>query len=375
LPFSPWQGKTIPLMLKCLCHLPFVAVVVFLSMCKAQAPAQATQPKSMKSEPVAAKPDYSKEAFVCEQDSTEIAFENDGTGTRQSSARIRIQSDAGVQRYGVLTFSYQGATESIDVDYVRVRKPDGTVITTPAENIQDMPAEITRQAPFYSDLREKHVAVKGLSVGDVLETQAHWHATKPLAPGQFWYAFNFSHDFIMLDQELKVSVPRARELRWKSPRYKPAISDEGSRRVFVWNTSQLEQKSADEQKKEQEEQTYHLARGKLPSPDVQISTFQSWEEIGAWYNQLQLDRVKPNPDIQAKAAELTKNAADENAKERAIYNYVSRNSVTSAWPLGLDATSRIPRQKFSPTNTAIARISTPCWLPCWEPRELRRIRR
>jgi hypothetical protein len=35
-----------------------------------------------------AKPDYSKEAFVIERTSTRIVFENDGTGTRESLARI-----------------------------------------------------------------------------------------------------------------------------------------------------------------------------------------------------------------------------------------------------------------------------------------------
>jgi len=71
-------------------------------------------------------------------------------------------SDAGVQRYGVLTFRYQNSTESADIDYVRVRKQDGSIISTPPENVQDMAADITRAASFYSDVREKHVAVKGL---------------------------------------------------------------------------------------------------------------------------------------------------------------------------------------------------------------------
>jgi hypothetical protein len=38
---------------------------------------------------------------------------------------------------------------------------------------------------------------------------------------------------------------------------------------------------------------------------------------------LQQERVKPTPEIRAKAAELTKGASDDNAKLRAIYNYVS----------------------------------------------------
>jgi tetratricopeptide (TPR) repeat protein len=275
------------------------------------------------SKPANTKPDYSKEAFVDEDDSTKIVFENDGTGTRETSVRIRIQSDAGVQRYGVLTFPYQSAAENVEIDYVRVQKPEGAVITTPPENIQDMAADITRQAPFYSDHREKQVAVKGLGVGDVLESRARWHVTKPLASGQFWFAFNFSHDFIMLHEEIQISVPRERVVKWKSRDPKPVITEEGSRRIFTWTNFQLEHKSSEQDKKDQQEKIHQAARGMLPPADVQISTFQSWEDVGAWYNGLQQERVKPSAEVRVKAADLTKNASDENAKLHAIYDYVS----------------------------------------------------
>ena len=80
--------------------------------------------------------DYSKEAFVVEEDTARIAFENDGTGTREGITRVRIQSDAGVQRYGVLTFSYEDATEKLDIAYVRVRKPDRSGGPTPPRHWQ-----------------------------------------------------------------------------------------------------------------------------------------------------------------------------------------------------------------------------------------------
>jgi tetratricopeptide (TPR) repeat protein len=271
----------------------------------------------------AATGDYSKEPFVEDQDTTKIDFSNDGAYTREVSARIRIQSDAGVQRFGTLTFSYQSASENIDVSYVRVLKPDGAIVSTPNGTIQDMPAEITRQAPFYSDLREKHVAVRGLSVGDVLEMRVEWQCTKPLVPGQFWYSFNFSRDFIILHQQILISIPRDRVIKWKSSELKPIITDQGSRRIYAWTYSMLEHKSAEEQKRQQEEQAYQLARGKLPPPDVQISTFQSWDEIGAWYSKLQSERVMPAADVRAKALELVKGAKDEDSKLRAIYTYVS----------------------------------------------------
>jgi len=53
---------------------------------------------------------------------------------------------------------------------VRVVKPDGTIVTTRTANVQDVTADVTREAPMYSDYREKHAPVKGLGAGDVLES-------------------------------------------------------------------------------------------------------------------------------------------------------------------------------------------------------------
>ncbi len=158
----------------------------------------------------AAKPDYSQEAYVIEQMSTRVEFDNDGKRTRQQVTRVKINTDSGVQQWGLLSLPYQSATETVIVDYVRVRKPDQTVITTPEDNVQDLDAEITRSAPFYSDLREKHVAVKGLAKGDVLEYQIEWHPIKALIPGQFWFEYNFHHAGIVLNEQLEVRVPADR---------------------------------------------------------------------------------------------------------------------------------------------------------------------
>jgi Flp pilus assembly protein TadD len=267
-------------------------------------------------------PDYSQEAAVIEDSTYKIKFANDGTSTQEQSARVRVQSDAGVQRVGLLTFSYESGIASFEVVCVRVHKPDGTIIDTPPDSIQDMPSEVTRQAPFYSDIREKHVAVKGLSIGDTLEYKTVTHVTKPLAPGQFWFDYNFTHDAIVLKEQLEVTVPRDRAIKWRSPDAKPTIADSGNDRVYSWNTSSLLHLNKDE-KIEQAKLNWEQSRGRFPHPDVQLTSFQSWDEVGRWYRDLQADRVKPSPEIIAKATELAKGAADDEAKLRAIYNYVS----------------------------------------------------
>jgi tetratricopeptide (TPR) repeat protein len=61
----------------------------------------------------------------------------------------------------------------------------------------------------------------------------------------------------------------------------------------------------------------------LPPPDVLVTSFRTWEEVGRWYEGLQQEKIQPSPEIKAKAEELTKGLSDDEAKLRAIYNYVS----------------------------------------------------
>ena len=110
----------------------------------------------------------------------------------------RIQSEGAVHEAGLLTFAYASGEEQLEPVYVRVRKPDGTAVETPATDAQDMPTEVTREAPFYSDLRELQIPVKSLSVGDKLEYQVKYVRKKTAAAGQFWGALNFIRSNVVL---------------------------------------------------------------------------------------------------------------------------------------------------------------------------------
>jgi len=186
-----------------------------------------------------------------------------------------------------------------------------------------MAAEITRQAPFYSDLHEKHVAVKGLGVGDILEFRTEEYTTKPLASGQFWTEYGFTHDQIVLDEQLEISLPREREVKIKSAEVQPVISDEGAYRLYTWHHTNLNHKDETNKKREAIEGLWKQLRGRFSQPDVLMSSFASWDDVGRWYAGLQEDRVKPTQEVTAKAMELTGKASNDEAKLRVLYGYVS----------------------------------------------------
>jgi tetratricopeptide (TPR) repeat protein len=264
--------------------------------------------------------DVSKEGAVIEQWTTRVAFQSDGTSTRELRARVRIQSDAGVRQYGVLPLPYQASVERIEVQDVRVTNPNGSAVATPLDSIQDVTSDIYREAPLYSDLREKHVAVKGLEPGDTLEYSVRWQLDKPLAAGQFWLSYRFIRSAVVLDEQLEISVPRERDVKLKSQTIQPTRREDAGRRIYTWKTSNLESESAE---RENESKSYDALRGLLPAPDVLISSFRTWEEVGRWYDGLQREKIQASPQVKAKAEELTKGLSDDDARLQAIYDYVS----------------------------------------------------
>jgi tetratricopeptide (TPR) repeat protein len=256
--------------------------------------------------------DLAQESVIFERNLLNVTFEPDGTGTRELELTVRIQSQAGVQALSVLTFPYLSSNENVEFDYVRVRKPDGTVVNTPDYNVQDMPAEVTRAAPMYSDLHEKHVTVKALGVGDVLEYKVRYRTFKPQVSGQFWWQQSFDKNFISPIIELQLTVPKDKYLNLSSPNYKPEIKEDGSHRTYIWKTSNLKRNDSNEPESRE-----------APRPDIQLSTFRSWQEVGSWYNDLQRSQMQVTPQIQAKVVELTKGLTSQDDKIRVIYDYVS----------------------------------------------------
>ncbi len=183
--------------------------------------------------------DYSKEALVFEKTTTRVRVEQDGTGLHETTIRVRILADAGVKAMAVLQFTYTASNQQVEIGYVRVTKPDGSVVVTPDYNVQDMPADVSREAPMYSDIHQKHVAVKGLGVGDTLEYKVTQRTLKPEVPGQFWFEYSFNKDLICLTEELEVDMPADKAVTVANADGQPTITTAEGRKIYRWVSRNL----------------------------------------------------------------------------------------------------------------------------------------
>ena len=299
----------------------FVSLLPLVSSAQKAAPAA-------KIVPPPATPSFSDQALVFERYDTTYRMHADGTGERDVHVVVRVQSQGAAQQFGVLTLIYASANETPTIQLVRVHKPDGTTVDTPSSDAMDMPAAVSREAPLYSDLKEKHLPVRSLSVGDTLEYQARFAIDKAEAPGQFWGAHHFTvpGSVIVLNETLTLEVPANKYVQVWSPNHKPTVSDHDGLRTYVWTVPQLiptPKPNADDatQSTPPKDPDEDADSRKLPS--VAWTTFHSWAEVGDWYRSLALSQSQPNDALRARADELTKDAKTPEDQIRALYEFVS----------------------------------------------------
>jgi tetratricopeptide (TPR) repeat protein/transglutaminase-like putative cysteine protease len=271
---------------------------------------------------------FKSEALVFERFDTTYRMHADGTGERDMHVVMRVQSQGAAQKFGVLSFPYASANETPQIKLIRVHKVDGTIVDTPADTAIDMPAEVTREAPLYSDLKEKHVPVRSLSAGDTLEYEVDTHIDKAEAPGQFWGANHFTPPgtLIVLAETLSLEVPADKYVQVWSPNHKATASENNGLRTYSWSVSQLvtAPKDSDDDApktpgpKDPDEDDEGR---KLPS--VAWTTFHNWAEVGDWYGSLAQSRAKPTDTLRARAEEIAKGEVSPEDQVRAIYKYVS----------------------------------------------------
>jgi transglutaminase-like putative cysteine protease/tetratricopeptide (TPR) repeat protein len=293
---------------------------------RAQAPP--TSAPTAKLAPLPAPADYPGESYVFHHLSRIYTFAADGTGSREFEGTVEIRNQAGVKAFSILPFEFASNSEHIEIDYVRVRHADGSVVTTPSADAQELPAEVTRQAPFYSDIKQEQIPVRSLQPGDLLEYKLRIVRTKPEAPGRFWGGDSFflpSSGAVIRSETIELHVPKDGYIQVWSPNYKSTTMDTATERGYRWQSSQLAP-TAGQKKNALLKLDKNPTLGTSddpPLPQIAWTNFHTWQEVGAWYRSLEGSRTEPDDDIRAKVATLTAGKTTPDEKARAIYGYVS----------------------------------------------------
>jgi tetratricopeptide (TPR) repeat protein/transglutaminase-like putative cysteine protease len=246
---------------------------------------------------------------------TRYEFESDGTGERRFAARARILTESGVQQVGQLLFGYAAENETYEVKNVTVHKATGEVVVAGKEAVQDRSSPVALEAPVYTDWRLIHVTVPSLSVGDTVEYEVSIQTHVPLARNHFWLEHSFEKGVVVREEVLEIDIPADVSVQLHDSSGVPAVTTlSRGRRLYRWTHSNDTLPSRKQ---------HDFAQVELPPPEIQLTTFTGWQQLGDWYAGLLHDRVEPSDEVAAKARELVRGLETDADRIKALYDYVA----------------------------------------------------
>jgi transglutaminase-like putative cysteine protease len=224
-----------------------------------------------------------------------------------------------VQNNGQSARGYSSSLQRLKVLEAYTLKPDGRKILVEAKSIFEESSPTASDAPVFSDQKVLKVVFPGLQPND--KTHVVWALEQlvPAFPGQFSLTDRVSFNIANDSNKITVRAPKAMPLKWGSVRgYDVSESFDGETRVITgfaqnYSPSELEPNTPD---------ILDL------SPIMGVSSFPSWEALGAAYWARASSAVSLTPEIQAQADALTKPAPSKPALSKleivkALYGWVA----------------------------------------------------
>lgn len=255
-------------------------------------------------------------ALILLKEKSVIIDENGSTTTIHKI--IKILNSRGKRKYSEAKIGYDDTYEYIDIDFARVIKPSGEVITVPQKFIK-----ITTPYsgfPLYSNYKIKVLSFPQIENCTIIEYKVTKRRIKLLDEDNFYVKFWLKTGEPIILEKYSVTYPKNQNIHIKHPEgYKPkeATATFQGTKTIEW---------------EIKNQDAIIPERAMPSydeiiPQIWVSSFKDWNEIYRWWKSLYKDRVKPDKPIEEKVSEIIKEAkaTTQDEKIKAIYEWVAQN--------------------------------------------------
>lgn len=281
--------------------------------------------------------DYPDDDYIYLLDDGVLRFESDGRGSRTYRQIIQILNQDGAEAWGEQSFSYSSGSERLTVNWVRVLKPTGEVVSAKPAHEQESLAPVAFDAPVYSDQKVRRVTLSGVAPGTLVDWSYTVERVKPLVPGDYYTGWRVTTGLLTRRSRLMVDVPASvtPRIQEQNVRFKRDEVQSRGRRVYTWATK-------DVQKIESEP---FAASPNTLSVHIDVAAPMTWAQLARWYADLSSGRYSLSAALDAQLAEYVKNARTLEDSLRAVHRWVSQDFRYVSLSLGIGGyLPRLPAQ-------------------------------
>src|SRR5436309_14565514 len=281
--------------------------------------------------------DYADDDYVYLLDDGVLRFEADGRSSRTYRQVIQILNQDGAQAWGEQSFSYSAGSERLTVNWIRVLKLGGEVISAKPAHEQESLAPVAFEAPVYSDQKVRRVTLSGVAPGTLVDWSYTVERVKPLVPRDFYSGWRVTTGLLTRRSRLVMDVPASLtpRIQEENVHFKRLEAVSHGRHVYTWATN-------DVQKIEGEP---FAAVPNTLSVRIEAAAPITWGDLASWYAGLSAGRYALNPELETQLAEHVKDARTLDDSLRAVHRWVSQDFRYVSLSLGIGGyLPRLPAQ-------------------------------
>jgi len=231
---------------------------------------------------------------------------------------IKVLNDRGKNEFSEAPIEYDSTYENVELDFARTISPDGSVVDVGTRHIRDVTKYLN--FPLYSNARLLIISFPGVAEGTCIEYQVRIYSNELIDKKHFAdiYPVQAGEPIIRADFTIELPADRKLHLKYLNEKYNnfgaelnPVVRETKTARVYSWHFENIPQIIPETD----------MVPLTWVNPALCISTFNSWNDVYAWWWGLAKDKMAVDDAIRSKVVELTEGLGSEEERARVIYNF------------------------------------------------------
>lgn len=270
---------------------------------------------------------HPEESIAILLDDGVVRVEADGRTTRTYRMVTQLLKSDVEENYQEQSFSYAPGHQRLTVNWIRVVRPNGEIVSAEPSHVQDSDIPASEGDPVYSDQKVRRVSLTGVKAGMIVDWSYTIEELKPFLPGDFLLSWSVNPGSPVLRSRYIVDAPGSLELRIKETNlnFTRQTRSAGDRRVYAWIVRDLP--------------------GVRPEPlaadsndvymSVSISSPITWSDIASWYAGHASTRYALTEPVARAADSIVASARTRRDSIRALHRWVTQDIRYVSIALGL----------------------------------------
>jgi transglutaminase-like putative cysteine protease len=256
-----------------------------------------------------------------------VRLEADGRGTKTFRQIVQILKPSAAERWQEQSFSYSPQHERLTINWIRVVRPDGRVVSAKPSHVQDSDVPAETDDPVYSDRRVRRESLSGVAPGTIVDYSVTTEELKPFLPRDFFQSWGVSTGLQVARSRFVVDVPASVTPRIYERNLNFARTERvaGGRRVYTWATANLPKIKPEPL----------AADSNSVYMSLVVSSPITWGDVAHWYAGLARTQEGATPFVAARVDSVVRGATTRDDSIRAVHKWVAQDIRYVAIALGL----------------------------------------